>query len=218
MPDTTVPSAAMPSTAVPRTVVLTGGIGSGKSSVARLLREWGAHVVDADVLAREVVAPGEPGLAAVVAEFGAGVLSSDGSLDRDALAERVFVDRDQLSRLEAIVHPLVHAAAVAQLAAGRRSALLVYEVPLPGRSPFVDEPQLVVVDAPEAVRRERLRRRGLAEDQITARMATQPTRKEWLAGADEVLDNSGTEADLRAQVAALWRELTGEDPPVSPEG
>ena len=76
----------------------------------------------------------------------------------------------------------------------------------------------MVVDAPEAVRRERLRRRGLAEDQITARMATQPTREEWLAGADEVLDNSGTEADLRAQVAALWRELTGEDPPVSPEG
>ncbi len=133
----------------PRPVVLTGGIGSGKSSVARLLREWGAHVVDADVLAREVVAPGSPGLAAVVAEFGAAVLAPDGSLDRAALAERVFADRDRLSRLEAIIHPLVHAAAVEQVSDQRGAVLVVYEVPLPGSSPFADEPVVVVVDAPE---------------------------------------------------------------------
>ncbi len=203
---------------IPRTVVLTGGIGSGKSSVARLLREWGAHVVDADVLAREVVLPGSAGLAAVVAEFGAGILSPDGSLDRAALAERVFVDPDQLGRLEEIIHPLVHEAAAEQVGAGRGAALVVYEVPLPGSSPFGDQPVVVVVDAPDEVRRERLLRRGLGEPQIVARLASQPTREQWLALADQVLDNGGSEGELTAHVAELWRELTGEDPPVGAGG
>lgn len=202
----------------PRPVVLTGGIGSGKSSVARLLREWGAHVVDADVLAREVVSPGSPGLAAVVAEFGAAVLAPDDSLDRAALAERVFADRDRLSRLEAIIHPLVHAAAVEQVSDQRGAVLVVYEVPLPGSSPFADEPVVVVVDAPEQIRRERLLRRGLSDAQILARTASQPTREKWLTLADWVLDNSGSEETLTAEVARLWRELTGEDPPVGAGG
>jgi dephospho-CoA kinase len=193
-------------------------MGSGKSSVARTLRRWGAHVVDADVLAREVVSPGTAGLRLVVAEFGTGLLLPDGSLNRAALAERVFANADQLARLEEIIHPLVHEAAVEQLALNSGAALLVFEVPLPGRSPFGEEPVVVVVDAPEEVRRGRLRLRGLGEAQIEARMASQPSREEWLALADQVVDNSGSEGELTAQVAQLWRELTGEDPPVGPGG
>lgn len=200
------------------TVVLTGGIGSGKSSVGRILRQWGAHVVDADVLAREVVAPGGPGLAAVVAQFGQVVLSPDGSLDRSALAEKVFTEADRLNRLEAIIHPLVHQIAVERLAAGEGASLLVYEVPLPGRSPFAQEPAVIVVDASDEARRRRLAVRGLSEEQIAARMATQRTREEWLALADLVVSNSGSEADLEAEVARIWRELTGEAPPVRAAG
>ena len=202
----------------PQEVVLTGGIGSGKSSVGRILRQWGAHVVDADALAREVVSPGTAGQAQVLAEFGPGVLSADGSLIRAALADRVFVDADQLSRLERIIHPLVHRAAAERLALNTGAPLLVYEVPLPGRSPFLHEPVVVVVDAPDEIRRERLRMRGLVEAQIEARMTSQPSRDEWLAMADRVVDNGGSLEDLRANVARLWRELIGEEPPVGVGG
>ena len=142
-----------------RAVVLTGGIGSGKSTVGRLLRGWGAHLVDADVLAREVVAPGTPGLSAVVAAFGPDVLTGTGALDRSVLADLVFVDQGKRVRLEEIVHPLVHRRAVDLLAAAE-APLVVYEVPLPGRSPFEVDPTVVVVDAPEDVRRRRLRAGG----------------------------------------------------------
>ncbi|MCZ3390158.1 MAG: dephospho-CoA kinase [Actinomycetia bacterium] len=198
-----------------RPVVLTGGVGSGKSSVGRLLSAWGAHVVDADVLAREVVAPGGAGLAAVVAAFGTAVLSADGSLDRAGLAELVFNAPDQLAQLEAIIHPQVQSEAAERFALDRDAALLVYEVPIPGHSPFADPPVVVVVDAPDDARRERLRQRGLDETQIEARMAAQQSRVEWLALADRVVDNGGDEVALRVQVARLWRWLTGDDPPVS---
>ena len=202
----------------PSPVVLTGGIGSGKSSVGRLLSEWGAHVVDADLLAREVVGAGSAGLAAVVAAFGTGVLGPDGSLDRARLADQVFNAPEQLAKLETIIHPLVRSAASEQLGAQRDAPLLVYEVPLPGHSPFADSTVVVVVDAPDDVRRERLRQRGLDPSQIEARMAAQPSRAEWLALADHVLDNGGDEPATLTQVASLWRELTGEEAPVSTGG
>lgn len=199
-------------------VVLTGGIGSGKSTVGRLLRGWGAHVVDADAIAREVVAPGTPGLSAVVVAFGPDVLTASGALDRAVLAEKVFADPGQLERLETIVHPLVHQRAIGLLADGAGAPLVVYEVPLPGRSAFGTDPTVVVVDAPEDVRRQRLRDRGMTDPQVDARLASQPSRDEWLAVADLVVDNAGREADLRAAVARLWQALTGAPPPVGAGG
>lgn len=201
-------------------MVLTGGIGSGKSEVGRLWASWGAHVVDADRLAREVVAPGSDALADVAAAFGDMVLGSDGSLDRTALAESVFGDQQRLAQLEAIIHPRVAVAATQRLAAGGAAALVVYEVPLLDRpSPFADvvglegKPRVVVVDAPEELRRARLRERGLSDAQITARMASQPTRAEWLASADHVIDNGGDRQQLTRQAAALWATLTGDGSP-----
>ena len=197
-----------------RPIVLTGGIGSGKSSVGRLLDGWGAFLVDADQLARDVVAPGTQGLAALQALLGPEVVGADGSLDRGAMAERVFADAALLAEVEAIVHPLVHQAGLAAFGGAPESSVLVYEVPLPGRSPFTSDPLVVVVDAPDEVRRDRLVERGLSDSQISARMRQQPTRTEWLTMADRVVDNSGTTNDLAGHVAELWREITGQDPPV----
>ena len=197
-----------------RQIVLTGGIGSGKSSVGRLLAGWGAHVVDADQLARDVVEPGTPGLADIVALLGSDVVAPDGTLDRGAMAERVFADAALLAEVEAIIHPLVHRAAVDAFAGAPKNALRVYEVPIPGRSPFTDRPLVVVVDATDEVRRGRLAKRGVSDAQIAARMRQQPTRDQWLAMADRVVDNSGTAAELATAVADLWHEILGQDPPV----
>jgi len=189
-------------------VGLTGGIGSGKSEVARLLAEQGAYVVDSDVLAREVVAPGTPGLAAVVAEFGPGIL--DGAeLDRAALAEIVFRDAGARERLNAIVHPLVAAAAAEAYARAPEGAVIVHDVPLlveAGMVPLFDV--VVVVDAPEDVRLERLVRRGLPEADARARMAAQASREERNAAATYVVANDGTLDDLHRRVLALWGELS----------
>lgn len=199
-------------------VVLTGGIGSGKSSVGRLLAAWGAFLVDADQLAREVVAPGTDGLDEIVALLGQGVVAGDGSLDRAAMAEMVFADADLLSQVEAIIHPRVLRAGVEAFARAPEGAVRVYEVPLPGRSPFTDEPLVVVVDASDAARRVRLADRGVSDSQISARMRHQPTRADWLGLADRVVDNSGSADDLATGVADLWREITGREPPVSADG
>ena len=208
-----------------RAVVLTGGIGSGKSAVAEVLAQWGAHVVDADRLAREVVAPGTDGFAAVVAEFGPSVVASDGSLDRAALADVVFSQPERLAALEAIVHPLVERLASARLAENRDAPVLVYEVPLPDRIPAFpasggesERPLVVVVDASEPERRRRLLERGLGDGQITIRMAAQPSRDEWLSHADWVLDNGGERQATVQQLSRLWQELTGSPAPVGPAG
>lgn len=195
-------------------VVLTGGIGSGKSSVGQLWARWGAHVVDADELAREVVAPGTVGLQLVVAEFGIAVLSAEGTLNRAALADLVFGDPTRLMRLEEIIHPLVHKAAVERLKAHPAAALVVYEVPLPRRTAFLEDSVVVVVDAPDQTRRSRLLARGLSEDQVAARMASQPSRDEWLKLAAHVVDNSRGETELMVETARLWRDLTGAEAPV----
>jgi dephospho-CoA kinase len=195
-------------------VALTGGIGSGKSSVAVRLAQLGAVVVDADAIAREVVQPGTPGLAAVVAEFGATVLAPDGSLDRAALASIVFSDPARRTALEAIVHPLVGARSAELIAAAPEGAVVVYDVPLlaeslgTGRDRSGEFDVVVVVEAPQELRVARLMARGLTETDARARIAAQATDEQRRAIADQVLDNSGDLAHLHAQVDALWRTLT----------
>jgi len=191
-------------------VGLTGGIGSGKSTVSRLLASYGAVVVDSDVVAREVVAPGTPGLAAVVAEFGTAVLAADGSLDRAALGVVVFADPDRLAALNAIVHPLI-GARTAELEAGAAGAdVVVFDVPLlaeNGLAPLYD--QVVVVDCPVELAVARLVvQRGMTEEDARARISHQATREQRRAIATHVLDNSGTPEQLERQVAELWTALT----------
>lgn len=190
-------------------VGLTGGVASGKSVVAARLAALGAVVVDADALAREVVAPGTPGLAAIEQEFGAGILQPDGSLDRAALGAIVFSDEARRQQLNAIVHPLVREAAAALREAAPEGALVVEDIPLlveSGQAAAFDA--VVVVQAPAE---ERIRRmvedRGWTREQALARMQAQATDEQRAAAADHLLDNSGTRAQLEAQVDALYRQL-----------
>ena len=180
---------------------LTGGIGSGKSTVAALLVERGAVLVDADRIAREVVAPGTPGLAAVAEAFGDDVLADDGALDRPALAAIVFADPQARARLDAIVHPLVRARAAELVAAAPADAIVVNDVPLlveTGQAGSYD--LVVVVEAELETRVARLVRRGLTVDDARARIAAQATDEQRRAVADVVLDNSGTPEELAALV------------------
>ena len=197
-------------------VGLTGGIGSGKSEVSRRLAAHGAVVIDADVAAREVVAPGTPGLAQVAAAFGPEVLGPDGALDRERLGAMVFRDPALRAKLNAIVHPLVRewmtaaerAAAEAAAATGR-DLIVVHDVPLlaesRGKAGF---DAVIVVDVPPDLQAERLvKLRGMAGEQARARMAAQASREQRLAVADIVIDNSGTLDDLDRRVAEVWADL-----------
>jgi dephospho-CoA kinase len=190
-------------------VGLTGGIGSGKSTVSRLLAERGAVVIDSDELAREVVEPGTPGLAAVVDEFGDQVLTADGRLDRERLGTLVFADADARARLNAIVHPLVRAASAERLAGVPDDAVVVHDVPLLVEAGLASGFDLVVVvSVSPAVQLDRLvRLRGMTPEAAHARMAAQASPEERLAVADVVLTNDGTRDELVAQVAALWDRL-----------
>ncbi len=189
-------------------VGLTGGIGSGKSTVAARLAELGALVVDSDEQARAVVAPGTDGLAEVVAEFGAGVLGSDGSLDRAALAGLVFGDESARRRLEALVHPRVRARVAEFVASAPPDAVVVNDVPLLVESGLAASYDLVVVVLADQGRRiERLAAaRGLTADEARSRMAAQATDAQRRAVADVVIVNDGTLAQLRAAVDEAWRE------------
>jgi dephospho-CoA kinase len=191
-------------------VGLTGGIGSGKSEVARLLATYGALIVDSDMLAREAVAPGSIGLAAVAAEFGPGILGPDGSLDRPKLAEIVFADQKRREALERIIHPYVRTRAAELAKAAPRGSVVVHDVPLLSEQGHQDRYDVVVVvDAPVEVQLDRLvRLRGMTEADAKARIAAQATRDERLAIADYVIDNSGTLDDLGLQVDRLWRQLS----------
>jgi dephospho-CoA kinase len=192
-------------------VGLTGGIGSGKSEVARLLAAHGAVVIDADQLAREVVEPGTPGLAQVVAAFGPDVLGPDGRLDRKALAARVFSDGAALARLNAIVHPLVAERGAELVAEAPVEAVVVHDVPLLVENGLEDAYDLVVVvDAPEEARLARLAARGLTDKDARARMAAQAPREERLAAADYLVVNDGDLVDLRVRVDELWRNLLAD--------
>ena len=197
-----------------RRVGLTGGIASGKSAVAELLAARGALVVDADVLAREVVEPGTPGLAALVRRFGPEVLAPDGRLDRPALGRRVF-GSDEAARtarrdLEAVVHPAVRARAAELEAGAATNQVVVHVIPLlveTGQAGSFD--LVVVVDVDPAVQRERLLHRdGLDAEQAQARIAAQATREERIAAADVVIDNGGTREELERHVADLWARIT----------
>lgn len=192
------------------TVGLTGGIGSGKSEVARLLAARGAVVVDADALAREALAPGTPGLARVVAEFGAEVLAADGSLDRARLGSLVFADDGRRAALEAIVHPYVARRSAELMAAAPPDAVVVYDVPLlveKGLHPAYDV--VVVVEAGEQERVRRLTEgRGMPERDVRARIAAQASDEERRAVADVVLRNDGDLAALDRQVEDVWARLS----------
>lgn len=186
-------------------VGLTGGIGSGKSEVARRLAAYGAVVVAADTVAREVVDPGTPGLAAVVEEFGTDVLAADGSLDRGRLAALVFADDAARARLNAIVHPLVRAETENRFATAPADAVVINDVPLlveSGLAPSYDV--VVVVEAPLELRLARLARRGLAKADALARIAAQATDEQRRALAHVVIVNDGTVEQLDRQVARLW--------------
>lgn len=191
-----------------RRVGLTGGIASGKSTVAECLRDLGAVVVDHDGLARQVVEPGSSGLAEIVARFGAGVLQPDGSLDRGALGAVVFGDPKARGLLNSIVHPrVVDAARVAQLAAQEAGALVVvHDIPLlveTGQAGDFDV--VLVVEAPEDVRVERMvRDRGMRSDDARARIRAQASDDERRAVADVVFRNDGSRKDLCDQVVRWW--------------
>lgn len=190
-------------------VGLTGGIGAGKSEVSRRLTALGAVLIDADAIAREVVAPGTPGLTEVVAEFGAGVLQHDGSLDRERLGEIVFADASQLAKLNAIVHPKVGQRMAEMEGSAGSGAIVVHDVPLIAENALAASYDLViVVDAPEPAQLDRLvRNRRMSREQAEARMAAQASRESRLAIADVVIDNSGSLADLDRQVSDLWASL-----------
>ncbi|MFJ7749492.1 dephospho-CoA kinase [Arthrobacter sp. NPDC097144] len=187
-------------------VGLTGGIAAGKSVVARTLVDCGAVLIDADALAREVVAPGTDGLAAVVDAFGPGILAPDGSLDRPALAAVIFGDEDRRKVLNGIIHPLVRARAAQLAAEAPADAILVQDIPLlveTGQAPNFDF--VLVVEAPEDVRLDRMvRDRGMGPDAARARIAAQATAEQRAAAADVVLHNTGTPEELAAAVRELW--------------
>jgi dephospho-CoA kinase len=193
-------------------VGLTGGVASGKSTVSALLRDLGAVVVDADALAREVVEPGTPGLAAVSTAFGREVLAEDGSLDRARLGAVVFADPERRQALEAIIHPLVRARAAQIEAAAPLGAVVVHDIPLlveTGQAESFDA--VIVVDVPEDLQVERAaRERGWSREEARSRIAAQASREERRAAATYVVDNSGTTEDLRRRVAEVFAELSGE--------
>jgi dephospho-CoA kinase len=190
-------------------VGLTGGIGSGKSTVARMLSGRGAVVLDADVLARDAVEPGAPGFEAVRARFGEAVVAPDGSLDRRALASIVFSDDDARADLEAIVHPLVRRGIAEAVAAhADTDEVVVVDSPLLIETGAHEGfPVVMLVTAPTETRVARLVARGMSEHDVRARIAAQMPLADKLAHADVVIDNEGAEADLEAQVDRLWPAL-----------
>jgi dephospho-CoA kinase len=190
-------------------VGLTGGIGSGKSEVSKRLAAQGAVIIDADAIAREVVAPGTDGLAEVVEAFGKDVLRADGELDRPALGDIVFADPELRGKLNAIVHPRVGARMAELERDAGPGAIVVHDVPLIAENGMAGAYDVVVVvDVPPRLQIERLERyRGMTAEQARARMAAQATREQRLAIAGIVIDNSGSLSELDRQVGDLWAEL-----------
>ena len=190
-------------------VGLTGGVASGKSTVAAMLADLGAVVIDADALAREVVAKGTPGLAAVVEEFGEELLGPDGELDRPAMGRLVFGDEAARRRLEAIVHPLVFERIVELEGQAAEDDVVVHDIPLlaeNGRGGDFDA--VIVVDAPEHVQVDRMTAdRGWTEEDARSRIAAQATREDRRAIATHVIENTRTREDLRRRVAEVFAEV-----------
>ncbi len=192
-------------------VGLTGGIGAGKSTVAGLLADHGAVVIDADAIARDVVRAGTPGFDSVLARFGGDVVGTDGELDRPALGRLVFADGQALADLNAIVHPLVGQRSAELMRAAPAGAVLVYDVPLlveNGLGSGFDA--VVVVEARLELRLRRLAARGLPADEARSRMATQASDEKRRAVADFVIENNGSPAELSARVELVWHALVGQ--------
>lgn len=206
-------------------VGLTGGIGSGKSSVSTLLATKGAVIIDADAIVREVQEPGSPVIAALAEAFGSEVVAADGSLDRQAVAQIVFTDPDALKKLNAIVHPAVGAEMNRRIVEQRATSnVVVLDIPLLTENPREGLQARIVVDVPEEMQVERLVRfRGFDESDARARMSRQATREQRLASADFVVDNSGSPEDLVTQVEALWTwlqtlpQLPADYEPITPK-
>ena len=196
-------------------VGLTGGVASGKSTVSRMLAELGAVVIDADVLAREVVARGTDGLAEVVAAFGPAVLTSEGDLDRPAVGALVFADEAKRRTLEGIIHPRVRARAAEIEAAAPTDAVVVHDIPLlaeTGQAGSFDA--VVVVDVPSELQVERMvRDRGWSPEEAGSRIAAQAGRAERRAIATYVIENTGDLGDLRRRVTELFGQLRGVPAP-----
>ena len=194
---------------------LTGGIASGKTVVARRLAEHGAVHIDADVLAREVVEPGQPALAAIAEAFGDRVIGDDGGLDRSALAEIIFADPDARSALNGITHPAIKERAkqlIAEAQAHDANAVVVYDVPLLVEAGVFDQHPfdlIVVVNANSATRAARLvELRGLTRDEAAHRLNSQVSDTERLAIADVVIDSNGTLEHTLSQADTLWKSVT----------
>ena len=191
-------------------VGLTGGIGSGKSTVVDMLADMGAAIVDADEIARRVVAPGSSVLEHLAEKFGTDILLEDGTLDRALLAARAFADERETRRLNDITHPAIREQAERDISrAEETSEIVVYGMPLlveSGQVSLVDV--VVVVDVPESVQIDRAVRRGMDETDVRQRMLRQASREQRLEAADAVIDNSGSHDATRAQVNALWSEWT----------
>jgi dephospho-CoA kinase len=190
-------------------VGLTGGVGSGKSTVASLLADHGAVVIDADAIAREVVEPGTPGFAAVVDAFGDEVVGADGRLDRPKLAGIVFGDESKRVQLNAIVHPLVGQRTVELAQAASADAVLVYDIPLLVEGNMAAGFDVVlVVEADRDIRLARLAERGMAANDAQERMAAQASDEQRREVADVVIENNDSLAELKAAVDDLWELLT----------
>lgn len=193
------------------TVGLTGGIGSGKSTVAAGLARRGAVVIDADAISREVVEPGGPAFAAIVERFGPGVVGPDGRLDRPALAAIVFADEDARLALQAITWPVIGAEVLRRAAAAPPDSVVIQDVPLIAEGQKIGTGRvydlIVVVEAPVAVRLARLEARGVARVDAEARIAVQASDDERRKLADHVISNAGSVADLEPQLDTLWSEL-----------
>ena len=188
---------------------LTGGIGSGKSTAARMFADLGATVIDADAIAKEVLEPGQLGYESIVNKFGDEILDSSGNVDRSALAAKVFENSAELKELEGIVHPAVASKVLEIRESLPAGVTVIYDTPLLVEKKLQDQfDQVVVVLAPEPLRTQRLIDRGLAERDIAARMSKQASDDQRRAVANFVIDNSGSLAQLRAQVQNVWNQIS----------
>jgi dephospho-CoA kinase len=189
-------------------VGLTGGIGAGKSTVARLLADRGAVVIDADRIAREVVEPGTPTLAKLVERFGPGILRADGSLDRPVLASVAFVDDATRKELEAITHPAIGEEFLRRVAEAPPGAVVIHDVPLLVESTRGFEyAAVIVVEAPVETRLDRLEARGIPRDDARRRIELQATDEDRRKVATWVVDNAGDLGELEKQITGIWAEL-----------